>query len=246
MPRSWTPRQHRSASTSSAERPPRIGKSGKWTCFRPRSNVHRSATSSVASQRSGRSAKSARISAGGFSHPSAFIRVTLLDATGTIARMHSSASARNASSGTRYRTGFVATATASSFSANRSIVRVSVAEPASRRSSTATMHRSGPKASRNGAASRAAASTRPATASRPGCDRGPSRTVIPAACAQICSVATHGSPRSPNSWASVRRRQRFAYPVSSSASSTTWASRGGGAGARTVREAPRMGFTPLR
>ncbi len=63
--------------------------------------MHVSAIRSVASQRSGRSANSARIARAGFSQPSAFARVTWFCAIGTISRMHSSASARNASSGTR-------------------------------------------------------------------------------------------------------------------------------------------------
>ena len=40
--------------------------------------MHRSASSSVRSQRSGRSANKQRIRSGGFSHPSAFVRVTLV------------------------------------------------------------------------------------------------------------------------------------------------------------------------
>ena len=101
MPRSCTPRQLRSASSASALRPAGVGKSGKWIRSSPRSNVHRSASSSVRSQRSGRSANKERIRSGGFSHPSAFVRVTLVDAIGTIRRMHSSASATNASAGSR-------------------------------------------------------------------------------------------------------------------------------------------------
>ena len=57
--------------------------------------------SAVAATRSGRSRKRASISSGGFSQPSALVRVTLFAATGTIRRMHSRASARKASSGTR-------------------------------------------------------------------------------------------------------------------------------------------------
>ena len=63
--------------------------------------MHRSAISSVRSHRSGRSANSERIAAAGFSHPSALARVTLVDAIGTMRRMHSSASATNASAGSR-------------------------------------------------------------------------------------------------------------------------------------------------
>ena len=76
---------------------------------RPRSNGHNSATSSVASARSGRSVNSARISAAGFRQPSALRRVTLSRRAARARRMHSSTSATNASPGTRY-TGFVATA----------------------------------------------------------------------------------------------------------------------------------------
>ena len=99
--RSSMPRRLRSASTDEALRPAGTGKSGKCMRFNPRSNVHDSAIRSVASQRSGRSWNRARIRGEGFSHPSAFARVTWFWAIGTIFRMHSSASARNASSGTR-------------------------------------------------------------------------------------------------------------------------------------------------
>ncbi len=129
--------------------------------FNPRSNVTRSARRRLSSQSSGWAANRPRRSSAGFSHPSAFARETWFEASGTISRMHSRASARNASSGTRYRTGFVATAGTSSRSANRIIARISASEDASIRCSTATRSRSAPKASRNGAASRAAASTRP-------------------------------------------------------------------------------------
>ena len=99
--RSSIPRRHRSASTDEALRPAGTGKSGKCMRFNPRSNVHVSAIRSVASQRSGRSLNNARICREGLRYPSAFARVTWFCAIGTIFRMHSSASARNASSGTR-------------------------------------------------------------------------------------------------------------------------------------------------
>ena len=99
--RASIPRRHRPASTDEAVRPSGTGKSGKCIRFSPRSNVHVSAIRRVASQRSGRSWNSARIAPAGFNQPSAFCRVTWFCAIGTIFRMHSSASARNASSGTR-------------------------------------------------------------------------------------------------------------------------------------------------
>ena len=53
--------------------------------------------------RTGRDARrtTTRIAAGGFSHPSALARVTFVEAIGTMRRMHSSASATNASAGSR-------------------------------------------------------------------------------------------------------------------------------------------------
>jgi hypothetical protein len=171
--------------------------------------VHDSAISIVASARSRRSANSARISRAGFSHPSAFTRPTFVRLIGTMRRMHSSASARNASCGTRYRTGFVETARSSARSARRSIARISFAEPASTRCSTPTNARS-PNASLNGSIAERAASVRPKVARRPGSEDGPSSATSPPACAQTCSGVSEGSPRSPVMCASVTRRQRFA------------------------------------
>ena len=253
IPRRSRPRQLRSARTEEALRPRGVGKSGKRTVRSPRSNAHDSAICSVAVTRSGRSWNSARISVAGFSHPSALRRDTLDRLIGTSSRMHSSASARNASSGTRYRTGLVATAWSSARSDSRRSARISRSESCSSRCCTATNARS-PNASRYGIAARRPASIRPASASAPGGEDGPRSATRPSACAQICSGVSEGSPRSPVMCASVTSRHRFAYPAASRASRTTLASaglrpdRGSGSvpGSRTVSDAPRIGRTPSR
>ena len=102
MPRSWTPRQHAFGQQrigAAAFRRREVGE----VAPAPAPGRTRSSRRSRASCRPGRAVRrTARASPrDGFSQPSALRRVTLVSATGTMRRMHSSASATNASPGSR-------------------------------------------------------------------------------------------------------------------------------------------------
>ena len=168
------PRQHRSASTDDGAPPLRRREVREVDPLQPQ--VERAPLGDLAAWR--RRAPGARRTARASRRrlqPALGVRAAdVVRAIGTISRMHSSASARNASSGTRYRTGFVATAPRSSRSANRSIARTSSCDPAP---SDARPPRRTGRSERLAEAAASVARRRRAAGDGqpPGCDRGPSR-----------------------------------------------------------------------